>query len=108
MILLRGKVGHRRLHGPYQSQLVGPSLFLGLYFAVGVSLLGWSCLDLVACTFAAAAWFICDLLTHSHEICRIYCLPLCTGCDPMRVVLEYVGFGLNEGGLELLFVGFKS
>ncbi len=80
MILLRGKVGHRRLHGPYQSQLVGPSLFLGLYFA----------------------------LTHSHEICRIYCLPLCKGCDSMMAFLEYVGFGLNEGGLELLFVVFKS
>jgi len=26
----------------------------------------------------------------------------------MMEVLEYVGFGLNEGGLELLFVDFKS
>ena len=40
MILLRGKVGHRRLHGSYQSQLVGPSLFFGCMSAVWVSLFG--------------------------------------------------------------------
>ena len=89
--------------GPTSHNWSGP-----LYFWVVCPPFGFRCLDLAACTFAVAAWLICDLLTHSHDICPIYCLPLCAGCDSMMLFLEYVGSGLNEGGLELLFVGFKS
>lgn len=106
MILLRGKVGHRRLHGPYQSQLVGPSLFLGCIFAVRVELYGFRCWDLPACTFAV--WFICGLLTPSTEICRIDYLPLFAGCDSMMESVDRVGMSVNEGGLGLSFVVCKS
>jgi hypothetical protein len=59
---------------------------LGCIVAVRVELFGFRGLDLPACTFAA--WFICGLLTHSNEICRIYCLPLFAGCDSMMVSLD--------------------
>ncbi len=58
MILLRGKVGHRRLHGPYQSQLVGPSFIFGLYFAVWSLALSLPLLGLSATYLHTAMRFV--------------------------------------------------
>ena len=80
MILLRGKVGHRRLHGPYQSQLVGPSLFFGCIVATPDWLL----------RFAAWTWPLARSLlglaaTYSHTAMRFVAF---TACVYMLVVIQ--------------------
>ena len=85
MILLRGKVGHRRLHGPYQSQLVGPSLFLGCIFAVRVGLYGLGCTGFAVWICPLALSLLGLFAAYSHTAMRFVAF---TACLYLLVVIQ--------------------